>query len=91
MATVASHDEKVQRGKNRLWFGLLFFLLCYGYLWLLVKPRLIYDGFGTMVMDVPVFAAGWQFLRDSLAVPGGPVVYAYGFSRRDSTTLGWGR
>jgi hypothetical protein len=79
MTTVASHDENVRPGRSRLWLGLLFFLLCYGYLWLLVQCRLIYDGFGTIVLDVPVFAVGWPFLRGSLAVPGGLVVYTYGF------------
>lgn len=58
---------------------LIFFLLCYVYLWLVVKPQLIYHGFGTVVRDVPRFSTGWQFLRDALEVPGGVVVYAHGF------------
>jgi hypothetical protein len=78
MAKVASQGKKVRQVKSGLWLGLLFFLLSYVYLWLFVDPRLIYDGFGTIVLDVPVFAAGWQFLRDSLGVPGGLAVYAYG-------------
>ncbi len=58
---------------------LIFFLLCYVYLWLVVKPRLIFHGFGTVVSDVPRFSTGWQFLRDAIEVPGGMVVYAHGF------------
>ncbi len=79
MAAITGHDVTVRRGRGRFWLGLSFFLLCYGYLWLLVKPRLIYDGFGVVVLDVPVFAAGWQFLKDSLGAPGGLTHYAYGF------------
>jgi hypothetical protein len=47
--------------------------------WIVVEPHLIYNGFGTIIPDVPVFRTGWRFLRDSLAAPGGPVVYAHGF------------
>ncbi len=57
----------------------MFFLLCYLYIWLFVEPHLIYHGFGTIILDVPLFSAGWQFLRDSLGVPGGLVIYVYGF------------
>ena len=58
---------------------LIFFLLCYVYLGLVVKPQLIYHGFGTVVPNVPQFSTGWQFLRDSLMAPGGLVAYSYGF------------
>ena len=58
--------------------NLLFFLLSYLYLWIVVKPHLIYHGFGTVVLNVPQFSTGWQFLRDSLEAPGGWVVYLYG-------------
>jgi len=75
----ASQDRKRLRTKGQVWLSLVFFLLCYLYLWLFVQPHLIYDGFGTIVLDVPVFAAGWQSLRDSLGVPGGLTVYLYGF------------
>ncbi len=78
MATVTSHDKNPRPSKSQLWFGVLFFLFCYVYLWLLINPRLIYDGFGTIVLDVPVFATGWQSLRDSLGLPGGVATYAYG-------------
>ena len=58
---------------------LIFFFLCYLYIWLFVKPHLIYHGFGTIILDVPLFSTGWRFLRDSLGVPGGLVIYVYGF------------
>ena len=57
---------------------LLFFLLCFLYLWLVVEPRLIYYCFGTILPDAPDFATGGSFLRDSLGVPGGPVMYVAG-------------
>jgi hypothetical protein len=58
---------------------LLFFLLCFIYLWLAVEPNLIYSCFGTILPDAPPFATGWAFLRDSLGTPGGLVAYAAGF------------
>jgi len=65
--------------KNRVSLILIFFLFCYVYIWLFVKPYLIYHGFGTIILDVPLFSTGWRFLRDSIGVPGGVVVYVYGF------------
>lgn len=64
---------------GRLWFGLVFFALCYVTMWRLIKPDLIYHGFGTIVVDVPVFSTGWRFFRDAFDVPGGLVLYAHGF------------
>ncbi len=57
----------------------LFFLLCFVYLWLVVEPHLIYHGFGTLLPNAPLFTTGWSFFKDSLSVPGGPVIYASGF------------
>ncbi len=65
--------------KSRILFNLIFFFSCYFYIWLVVKPHLIYYGFGTIVPDVPVFSTGWRFLRESFGLPGGLVFYAYGF------------
>ena len=59
--------------------NLVFFLLCFVYLWLVVQPHLIYHCFGTILPDAPQFATGWSFLRDSLGVPGGPAAYVSGF------------
>jgi hypothetical protein len=72
-------QEKMLSLKSRIGRGAIFFLACYAYLWLVVDPRLVYDGFGTIVLNVPVFAADWQSLRDALSLPGGLTVYAYGF------------
>ncbi len=76
---IASQDRESLQRKGRLWFGLAFFLLSYLYLWLVVQPHLVYTGFGTIVLDVPLFATGWQSLRDALGIPGGLTVYLYGF------------
>ena len=72
------HNEGLQT-KGRVALGLIFFSLCYVYVWVVVDPHLIYDGFGTVIPHVPVFATGWPFLRDSLDIPGGLTMYAYGF------------
>ncbi len=58
---------------------LLFFVLCFLYLWLVVEPHLIYHGFGTLLPDAPPFATGWPFLKEVLSQPGGPVIYISGF------------
>jgi hypothetical protein len=54
-------------------------LLCYVYLWLFIEPHLLYHCFGTIIPDAPSFMTGWPFLKDSLGVPGGFVVYIAGF------------
>ncbi|UCG57728.1 MAG: hypothetical protein JSU70_23045 [Phycisphaerales bacterium] len=59
--------------------NLVFFVLCFLYLWLVVEPHLIYHCFGTILPGAPQFATGWSFLRDSLSMPGGPVAYVSGF------------
>ena len=58
---------------------LLFFVLCFIYLWLVVEPHLIYHCFGTILPDAPPFVTGWSFLRESLGMPGGLAAYASGF------------
>ena len=70
--------KRLLSNKGRLALGLIFFLFCYAYLWIVVKPHLIYRGFGTLITDIPVFATGLRFLMDSLSVPGGWVRYLYG-------------
>ena len=64
---------------SRLLPGLIFFLLCYLYVWISIKPYLLFHGFGTVIPDVPLFSTGWRFLRESLDVPGGLTFYVYGF------------
>jgi len=59
--------------------NLIFFLLCYIYLWLFTEPHLLYYCFGTIIPDAPSFMTGWSFLRNSLGEPGGFVVYIAGF------------
>ncbi len=59
--------------------NLIFFLLCYVYIWLFTEPRLLYYCFGTIIPDAPTFLTGWSFMKDSLSVPGGFVVYIAGF------------
>jgi hypothetical protein len=67
------------RRKSGLLLRVIFFLLCYLYVWIFIKPDLVYHGFGTIIPDVPLFSTGWQFLRDSLDIPGGLIFYVYGF------------
>lgn len=71
-------DEKILWGKDRLALGLVFFLFCYAYLWIVVKSHLIYHGFGTLIPDIPEYVAGWRFSMDSLSIPGGLVLYLTG-------------
>ncbi len=76
--------EEAQGGKTShlltfLPSHLLFFVLCFLYLWLVVEPHLMYHGFGTLLPDASPFATGWPFLKDSLSMPGGPVIYASAF------------
>ena len=56
----------------------IFFLLAAGYIWLVIEPRLIYQCFGTVLSDAPIFVTGWPFLKKSLALPGGSVMYVAG-------------
>lgn len=75
---MVQENKRILLSKSRLALGLIFFLFCYAYLWLVVKPHLIYHGFGTLITNIPEFATGWRFLSDSLSVPGGLVMYLYG-------------
>ncbi len=52
----------------------LFFALCYLYLWLIVKPCLIYSC-GT-ITNFPIFYRGWAFFQESMSRPGGLLRYA---------------
>jgi len=72
-------DRTILRRKIRLLLYVIFFLLCYLYVWIFIKPDMIYHGFGTIIPDVPLFSTGWQFLRESLDLPGGLTFYVYGF------------
>jgi hypothetical protein len=51
----------------------LFFGLLYLYLWLVVKPCLIYSC-GT-ITNFPIFYKGWAFFQDSVSSPGGLLRY----------------
>jgi len=62
------HDRLGDLGRSVLFFG-LFYL----YVWLAVKPCLIY-GCGT-VTNFPVFYKGWAFFHASLPYPGGLIEY----------------
>ncbi|MFC1636648.1 DUF6057 family protein, partial [Planctomycetota bacterium] len=59
--------------------NLIFFVLVMLYLWLVVEPRLIYQCFGTILPDAPIFLAGRIFLENLLHLPGGFVLYISGF------------
>jgi len=55
-----------------------FFLLFFLYIWLRIRPELIYHGLGGY-LEAPIFNLGWQFFKDHLAYPGGVLEYASGF------------
>ena len=56
----------------------VFFILFFLYLWLEVDLRLIYYGSDT-ITNFPVFYRGWDFFKDFIAHPGGPVEYLSAF------------
>lgn len=56
----------------------IFFLLAAGYVWLVVEPHLIYQCFGNILPDAPIFVTGWPFLKNSLGLSGGFVMYVSG-------------
>jgi hypothetical protein len=53
--------------------SIVFFSLLYLYLWLVVKPCLIYSC-GT-ITNFPAFYKGWPFFRDCMSYPGGVLRY----------------
>ncbi|MHC4628107.1 MAG: DUF6057 family protein, partial [Planctomycetota bacterium] len=67
----------LQRTK-RIPHNLFFLLLAMFYLWLVVEPRLIYQCFGSILPDAPIFLTGWSFLGNCLHLPGGAVMYVSG-------------
>jgi hypothetical protein len=62
------HDRLGDMGRSAIFFGLLYL-----YLWLAVKPCLIY-GCGT-ITNFPIFYKGWAFFYDSMPYPGGLLKY----------------
>jgi hypothetical protein len=59
--------------------NLIFFLLGTAYIWLFIEPHLIYNCFGNILSDASIFITGWTFLKNSLSLPGGFVMYISGF------------
>jgi hypothetical protein len=58
---------------------MIFFLLVTAYICLVIEPHLIYNCFGNILSDAPIFITGWPFLKNSLSLPGGFVMYISGF------------
>jgi hypothetical protein len=56
----------------------VFFALFFLYIWLHIRPELIYHGFG-IFLDAPIFRLGWQFFKNHLSYTGGVLEYASGF------------
>jgi len=56
----------------------VFFSLFYLYLWMAVKPHLIYYGCGE-ITNFPVFYKGWAFFNQVFPHPGGPIKYLSDF------------
>lgn len=64
---------KLSRRKPQLpAYSFVFFALFYLYIWLVVRPDLIYHGFW-ITTTFPVFSTGWPFFEEFLVYPGGPV------------------
>ncbi len=72
------------------WPYLLFFVLCFLYFWLVVEPHLIYYGFGTLLPDAPLFAAGWSHFKDAVGRRADRLSTYPRSCPRDSAALGWG-
>jgi hypothetical protein len=68
----------MSRPSGRAIRSLVFFVLFYLYLWLDVDLRLLYHG-GGVIINFPFFYRGWEFFRDFLVYPGGPVKYLSAF------------
>lgn len=58
--------------------GLVFFVMCYVYLWLVVDLRLV-PNVAAAIAKFPVFYLGWNFFSVSSALPGGLVNYLSSF------------
>lgn len=56
----------------------VFFGLCFVYVWLWVRPALIYSC-GT-ITNFPVFYKSWSFFRETVQQPGGPIQYISAFA-----------
>jgi hypothetical protein len=56
----------------------VYFSLFYLYLWVVVKPHLIYYGCGE-ITNFPVFYKGWAFFNEVVPHPGGPIKYLSDF------------
>jgi len=64
-------------GRGRV-VSVLFFGAFYLFLWLCIKPDLVYHYF-EISRKAPFFKTGWLFLQDSLSYPGGPSRYLASF------------
>ena len=66
------------RYKGKAVQNLIFFTLFYLYLWLIVRPSLIYYG-GGQIRYFPLFLTGWPFFNETVLRPGGLTEYLSGF------------
>jgi hypothetical protein len=62
--------------------GAAYFCLCYLYVWLRIKPNLIYH------VQEPVFFRGWSFFEGFFQIPGGLSEYVARLAAQ-SYTFGW--
>jgi len=71
---------RLSLSNNRGWVIIrtVFFSLFYLYLWMVVKPHLIYYGCGE-ITNFPVFYKGWAFFNEVVPHPGGPIKYLSDF------------
>ncbi len=71
---------RLSLSNNRGWaiIRTVYFSLFYLYLWMVVKPHLIYYGCGE-ITNFPVFYKGWVFFNEIVPHPGGPIKYLSDF------------
>ena len=67
-------DKKIKLGTIYSIGAVVFFALCFLYLWLIVDSRLIFHG-GGKITNYPVFFKGLDFFLPFLSRPGGPAEY----------------
>ncbi len=73
-----SLNRFLSRDFDRRIGGIVFFSAFFLYMWLGVKPHLIYHG-GGEITNFPVFYKGWSFFNELVRHPGGLIEYSSAF------------
>lgn len=74
--------DKTQKTKydriGEMLISVLFFAFFFFYIWLAVRPEVIYHSFWLIIIDPPAFSSDISFLVDSLCTTGGITLYLTG-------------